>query len=525
MSRVAAVLTSICAALGAALVAGPVGAEAAGPLQVSTSSGQVSAGQVTVVPGPGVTLSVDGRPYAGRMVAAPGRGGVYVVDDVGFEQYVDGIGEMPSGWPAAALQAQAVASRTYALWSYLTRPAGPGGGRICATDACQVYIGLAKTESAGGADWAAAVRSTSGQVLQYEGRIIEALYGASDGGQTLYGGVPWLPSVADPEDRLAPEHQWSWSAPLSSFAGSLAVPAGQQLVSLVSSSTAITETLRPAPPAGSTTSTTAAPTQTVALDPGAFHRMVNAGLPAPAGLDLPLPSFRYSVSTYGTNVTIAGEGDGNGLGLSQYGALGKAEDGWTAGQILGNYYRGAVVAALPAGEMPATIPVTLRDGAASAVISADGPVTILDGRGRTLLATSGGGGWSASSTGGGVLLQPTGVPAPILTGGAAAPVAQRGAAPSGAATGVVAAGPSPTTVPASTTTTTVLPQPAAPSPVAEAQAASEKGPPAGHGGGGVPLAAIVLAALAMAGAGTALLRMTVLRRIRLVRGSRPTASR
>lgn len=432
MARVVLAFLSSVAALG-------VVAPAASAATPGASAG-ATAGQLTVLPAPGVTLSVDGRPYAGDVVVAPDGNGMDVVDRVGFERYLEGIAEMPSSWPSAALQAQAVAARTYALWTVLTHPAGPGGGQICASDACQVYAGLAKAESPHGAAWVAAVQATRGVVLQYQGQIVEALYGSSDGGRTLYGGVPWLPSVADPQDSLAPEHQWSWSESLGQMAGLLRVPTGRTLVSLVSSSNTITETLKG--PDGSTS--------TVALSPEEFHSLVNTGMPAPAGLDLPLPSYRYSVSTYGPQVRIAGWGDGNGLGLSQYGTLGKALAGWTAAQILAAYYRGTAAASLPPGEMPSTISVTLRSAAPASTIAADGPVRILDPAGRTVVSTAGAGAWEATPGGKGVTLTsdsavPTIPSVPDL--GDSAPVAQRSATPAGAVLAPAAGRSTPSSVP------------------------------------------------------------------------------
>jgi SpoIID/LytB domain protein len=384
--------TRLVSALIALGLAAP-GAIAAVP---AAASGALAGSQLTIVPGPGTTLTVDGLPYAGEVVVAPGAGGVDVVNRVGFEQYLEGISEMPSNWPAAALQAQAVAARTYALWTVLTHPAGPGGGQICASDSCQVYRGLVKAEGPYGSNWVAAVRATSGVVLQYQSRIIESLYGSSDGGRTLDGGVPWLPAVDDPQDSIAPEHAWSWSAPLASFAPALKVPAGHTLVSLVSSSQAITEIVQN--PAGQRA--------TNELSPDSFHTLINANMAVPAKLDLPLPSYRYSVSTDGNQVEIAGAGDGDGLGMSQYGALGKAEEGWNAGQILGTYYRGTTAAALPTGEMPATIGVILHSGAVTSEIAADGPVTINGPSGGPLARTTGPEGWMAATSTAGVTLSP-----------------------------------------------------------------------------------------------------------------------
>ncbi len=91
--------------------------------------------------------------YRGALELRRMPAGVGAVNDVSLEDYLKGIAEMPSSWPAEALRAQAIAARTYALWVLQSRPAGEAAGlgaQICATESCQVYAGTAK-ESAPGA--------------------------------------------------------------------------------------------------------------------------------------------------------------------------------------------------------------------------------------------------------------------------------------------------------------------------------------------------------------------------------------
>lgn len=92
-----------------------------------------------------------------------------------LEDYVKRIYEMPSSWTendSAALKAQAVAARSYAL-AYTNN----GAGSICATEACQVF----QPQEKGGA-WNAAVESTKGWVLVANGKPFSAWYAASSGG-------------------------------------------------------------------------------------------------------------------------------------------------------------------------------------------------------------------------------------------------------------------------------------------------------------------------------------------------------
>jgi len=93
--------------------------------------------------------------------------------------YLKGIGEMPAKWANEggfeALKAQAIAARTYALAA-----TNNGQGSICATEACQVYIGYNK-----GGDWERAVNETRGWVIVQGGTPVNAWYASTAGGFTL----------------------------------------------------------------------------------------------------------------------------------------------------------------------------------------------------------------------------------------------------------------------------------------------------------------------------------------------------
>lgn len=94
--------------------------------------------------------------------------------EMGLDEYLLGIYEMPGSWPIEALKAQVVAARSYAL-AYT----GNGAKEICTTQACQVYKGGNK-----GGDWERAVRDTAGEVLVRDGQVITAWYSSTDGGYT-----------------------------------------------------------------------------------------------------------------------------------------------------------------------------------------------------------------------------------------------------------------------------------------------------------------------------------------------------
>lgn len=163
---------------------------------------------LTFSPATGSTLTL-GRAYRGQIVVNLVGGKLQAIDIVPIEQYLYGVvpAEMSSSWLPAALEAQAVAARSYALASL--RPAGPFD--VYATSRSQVYLGV----SAERLQTTQAVDATAGQVLLYGGRIATTVFSSSSGGRTesaadAWGGQgePYLPSVPDPYDTISPYHDW-----------------------------------------------------------------------------------------------------------------------------------------------------------------------------------------------------------------------------------------------------------------------------------------------------------------------------
>jgi SpoIID/LytB domain protein len=143
------------------------------------------------------------------------------VKRIALERYVRGVvsAEMPASWPAAALEAQAVASRTYALTSHA------GGSRfdVYADTRSQVYRGAAAETPATNA----AVAATAGQIVTYAGRPAITYFFASSGGMTesVQDGfpgaepAPWLTGVADAYEGSSA--RWHLEIPFATAAGRL----------------------------------------------------------------------------------------------------------------------------------------------------------------------------------------------------------------------------------------------------------------------------------------------------------------
>ena len=149
------------------------------------------------------------------------------------EEYVYGISEVSSSWPMEALKAQAIAARTYALHRVQVEGQHRGGCNcaVYATTSDQVYTGWDKEHAYDGSRWVKAADRTSGDVIEYGGEPIEALYMASSGGYTennenVWGGapLPYLRGVCDPGDFVPENPTRVWRVELSadSVTGKLA---------------------------------------------------------------------------------------------------------------------------------------------------------------------------------------------------------------------------------------------------------------------------------------------------------------
>jgi SpoIID/LytB domain protein len=146
-----------------------------------------------------------------------------VIARLGLEDYVDGIGEVPASWPMASLEAQAVAARTYAVYSIVHY----GLRADCACHLSdgsgdQTYIGYDRASGTDGDRWVHAVSATRGRVVTYHGSVIQAFYAASDGGHSdsvedvWHGGnpayaIPWLRSVCDPGEWTSANPWKTWT--------------------------------------------------------------------------------------------------------------------------------------------------------------------------------------------------------------------------------------------------------------------------------------------------------------------------
>ena len=246
---------------------------------------------------------------------------------VGLEDYIYGVvcAEMPASFEPAALEAQAVAARTYALRRAQNSVHAPDA-QICADyTCCQAYTAQTP-ESWGdqaavyGAKIQAAVAATAGEVLTQDGALIDAVFHASSSGytapaQAVWGAsVPYLVSVPTPEtvDNV-PNFQEERTF------------TRQELKGLLGSS------------------------ELGAVTYGDWGGVssIEVGSKTLSGQEvrqkLGLRSARFSVSQDGQTVTFTTVGYGHGVGMSQQGANLLAKDGASYRDILAHYYPGTTL--------------------------------------------------------------------------------------------------------------------------------------------------------------------------------------
>ena len=203
---------------GSAVLAGPV--SFAGPEIVRT-----------VVP-------AGTRGYRGELRAVVSGSGLHTVNVLGLDDYLRGVvpRESPSSWPAAALQAQAVAARSYAVYAIEHRSSSQYHD-VCDTTACQVYSGARSYTGSTVTDLEpastdAAIAATALQVRTYGGATVFAQFSAANGGWTAAGSQPYLAAEEDPWDGITGSAAHSWTTTVAAATLEAAYPSIGRLVDL-----------------------------------------------------------------------------------------------------------------------------------------------------------------------------------------------------------------------------------------------------------------------------------------------------
>jgi stage II sporulation protein D len=278
----------------------------------------------------GFTL-VNGKRYRGWVeLRKKNNGLLLVVNDLDLEEYLRGViaAEVPPDWELEALKAQAVASRTYAL--YEKRAAGRRPYHIVATVTSQVYNGVNGEHL----NAARAVTATRGLILTYQGRVIPAFYHANCGGHTenasLMWGIdaPYLKGVdCECQDIIK---DGLWEKRVSIFNISAALRRQGFLIDTISNMSIAGIT-----PAGRV--------RNVAILSARGATTIPAEALRTALGNTEIPSVFFELELSGGEAVFSGRGRGHGVGLCQWGAKEMAGKGHDYQSILSHYYPGTVI--------------------------------------------------------------------------------------------------------------------------------------------------------------------------------------
>lgn len=315
-------------------------------------------------PGPVEAASLGGAPIEAAGVAYPGTvevslrpdGTLTAVNVVPLETYLEGVVSRELGRPGLdvreAQRAQAVAARTYALKRMGSR--ADLGFDVYGTVLDQAYQGVPDVADSFAVQ---AVRATRGEVLLYNGYLIDAYYHSTCGGHTArveetFDGppAPYLTSVSDQRPDggywCQGSRYFRWTA--SWTAEELDETVRRTLPTLLplpadGAGTLVDLDLESSTPEGR------ALAMRVTTTTGRFVVLQNAIrtlLADSGGRILRSTQFLFRPERAGTRLTglsLVGGGWGHGVGMCQVGAMGRAAAGWDYRRILAAYYPGTGV--------------------------------------------------------------------------------------------------------------------------------------------------------------------------------------
>lgn len=266
------------------------------------------------------------------------------VHTMSLEEYVKGVvaAEMPAEFHIEALKAQAIASRTYALYRSLNFPDGHPDhieAPICTGIHCQAYLTLEELKSMHPKEWEEkywskiekAVKSTEGQVLYYDGELIEPLYHSTSGGMTedaldvFQIDRPYLKSVPSPFEEEAPKFKTVVTLTGDEFVKKLLMkyPGSNITKENLGEKIKLVE------------KTKSGRIKKIAID-----NTVVSGREIRDLFELNSTNFTITYNPKTNIVDIETIGYGHGVGMSQWGANGMAKKGSNYKEILKHFYTG-----------------------------------------------------------------------------------------------------------------------------------------------------------------------------------------
>ena len=303
------------------------------PLEVKRTSDGVTVngrnvpGLVASAP---VRVTVNGKGYRGLLEVTAADRGLLVVNELPLEEYLIGLinCEISSAWPMEAVKAQAVIARSYAVYQKQARRGAPYQLESSVMD--QVYEGCDVEDSRA----ARGVQESAGEVLSYQGKVIQAFYHSNCAGHTesserVWGlSIPYLRGVTCQYCQQANPVKWELTIALRKVEAALRA-AGYQVSGIRELK------VQGRNESGRVQDVLVLSGKGRLAVPGvAFRKALGYGV---------VKSTNFELRVSGEDCLIAGVGSGHGVGLCQWGAKQRAADGFSYREILSYYYPGVTL--------------------------------------------------------------------------------------------------------------------------------------------------------------------------------------
>ncbi|MBE4907071.1 SpoIID/LytB domain-containing protein [Bacillus luteolus] len=327
--------------------------------------------------------TINGVRYRGSFDIRLKSDKIQAINVLDMEDYLKGVvpSEMPASWHMEALKAQAIAARSFAQNSMI----------LSNTATSQVYRGFTgehpRTNEA--------IAATRGLLVKYNGRPIQTFFHSTSGGRTANVGDVWnsnqanFPYLVSVEDRFenSPHSVWSHTFSALTILKSFGFSESTILYDV------ITEQKGANGEVGGVTVKTSEGEKTIRGNESVIRKLfplndtrvynqllsnwfsielskevrsflvqttsnllnidsvkghvvqTTSGTQTISTDNMSVQTANGTISTTGgvESVKVNGKGWGHRIGMSQYGAKGYAENGWTAEQILTHYYKGTTV--------------------------------------------------------------------------------------------------------------------------------------------------------------------------------------
>jgi len=317
------------------------------PIKVSSDAYGINLGKdyfkihaIEIMPEREPAISIGKRLYRGSLlIMRTKEGSLRAINIVGLDDYLKGVlyHEISHRWPMESIKAQAIASRTFAL--YQAQQNRTKDYYLKADISSQVYGGVYgeryRTNKA--------VDQPRGEVLTYRGKLLPAFFHATCGGKTENAARLWnvnlrpLKGTKCPFCKHSPHFYWSRSISVSDIIERLKKN-GYEVSDIIS-----IDTGRRDPSGRLIDLTLVGKKDSVEISAKHFRHFVGSDA---------IRSADFVVSVKGGIANFSGKGWGHGVGLCQWGAFTMGREGEAAEEILRHYYPGSKLVKLRQAETP-----------------------------------------------------------------------------------------------------------------------------------------------------------------------------